>query len=91
MTKYRETKAKKVFAGLDKNVQTSIKSCIELYAEANVRKDEVASAGWCSRIAGMIDCLCELKIINIDQMILLNEYAIEQAWKKTEEMQKGVA
>ena len=91
MTKYMETKAKKIYAGINKDIQSKINACIELYAEANVINDESKATEWRSRIAGVLDCLCTLKIISINEMILLNEYAIKQAWKKTEEMQKGVA
>lgn len=91
MTKYMETKAKKIYAGINKDIQRKINACIELYAEANVINDESKATEWRSRIAGVLDCLCTLKIISINEMILLNEYAIKQAWKKTEEMQKGVA
>lgn len=91
MTKYRETKAKKIFAGLNAQVKSDINACIELYAEANAINDEIKSSEWVSRIAGITDCLCALEIININEMILLNEYVIAMAWKKTEEIQKGVA
>jgi hypothetical protein len=62
-----------------------------LYAEANAINDESRATEWRSRIAGVLDCLCTLKIISIKEMILLNEYVIAMAWKKTEEIQKGVA
>jgi hypothetical protein len=91
MTKYMETKAKKIYAGINKDIQSNINACIELYAEANAINDESRATEWRSRIAGVLDCLCTLKIISIKEMILLNEYVIAMAWKKTEEIQKGVA
>ena len=54
MKKYRETKAKKIFARLDGRVQRHIESCIELYARDNAKDNEVNAAGWRNRIAGVL-------------------------------------
>ena len=71
MKKYRETKAKKILAGIKCGVQMDIKACIQLLAESTARNDEPKSTEWVSRIAGITDCLCALEIINIKEMMLL--------------------
>lgn len=90
MTKNEETKAKKILAGLTK-VNSDINACIQLFAEAEAKNDEIKSTEWLSRLAGITDCLCALEIISIKEMMLLNEYAINQAGEKAEKIKKGLA
>jgi hypothetical protein len=89
MKKYRETKAKKIFAGLENRIQRHIEVCIDLYAEANAKDDEVKATEWRGNIAGLLDCLYMMDVITIKEEMLLNEYAISQAWDKAEEIKNG--
>ena len=91
MKKYRENKAKKIFAGLSGRVQRHIESCIELYAKANAKDDKVAATEWRARIAGVLTGLTMMDVITIKEEMLLNEYAISQAWDRAEEIQNGAA
>lgn len=91
MKKYRETKAKKIFAGLSGRVQRHIESCIELYARDNAKDNEVNAAGWRNRIAGVLTGLQLMGVITIKEEMLLNEYAISQAWDRSEEIKNGAA
>ena len=89
MKKYREYKAKKIFAGLEERIQRSINSCIRLYAKANASGDEVKASQWRSRIAGVLECLEMMNVITIREEMLLNEYTISRAWDMTEEIKNG--
>ena len=89
MKKYRETKAKKIFAGLENRIQQHIEACIDLYAEANAKDDKVNATQWRCRIVGLLDCLYMMDVITIKEEMLLNEYAISQAWDKAEEIKNG--
>ena len=91
MKKYRETKARKIFAGLSGRVQRHIESCIELYAKANAKHDKVAATEWRARIAGVLTGLTMMDVITIKDEMLLNEYAISQAWDRAEEIKNGAA
>ncbi len=91
MKKYRETKAKKIFAGLEERIQRRINSCIGLYAKANASGDEVKASQWRSRISGILECLEMMNVITIREEMLLNEYAINQAWDRAEEIKNGAA
>ncbi len=91
MKKYRERQAKKIFAGLENRIQRHIEACIDLYAKANAKDDKVNATQWRCQIAGFLDCLYMMDVITIKEEMLLNEYAINQAWDIAEEIKNGVA
>lgn len=91
MKKYRERQAKKIFAGIDCEVQRGINACIILWAEAKKGNDEINAAEWDGRIAGTLSCLHDLKILSIQEVMLVREYTVSQMWEKLENMLNGAA
>ena len=91
MKKYRERQAKKIFAGIDFKVQSSINAYITLWAEAKMVNDETRATEWDGRTAGTLDCLHDLKILSIQETLLVREYTISQMWDKLENMRNGAA
>lgn len=91
MKQYRKRQAKKIFAGIDWNVQGSINACITLWVEAKMANDETRAAEWDGQIVGTLDCLHDLKILSIQETLLVREYTISQMWEKLENMLNGAA
>ena len=91
MKKYRERQAKKIFAGIDFKVQSSIDVYITLWAKAKKSQNEIKAAEWDGMIVGTLDCLHDLKILSIQETLLVREYTISQEWEKLENMRNGAA
>lgn len=91
MKKYREYQARKIYARLDRMVQSGINACITLWAEAKKGNDEIKAAEWDGRITGTLDCLNDLQILSIQEMLLVREYTVSQMWEKLEDMRNGAA
>ena len=91
MKKYRERQAKKIYAGIDWKVQNSINAYITLWAESKKSKNEIKAAEWDGMIVGTLDCLHDLKILSIQETLLVREYTISQMCDKLENMRNGAA
>ncbi len=91
MKKHREYKAKKIMGKFEGNVRQFFESHISLYAKAIAENNQERANTWQSRIAGALDMMNELKMISINEMLLLNEYAICQAHEKADEIKNGAA
>lgn len=53
--------------------------------------DETRAVEWDGRIAGTLSCLHDLKILSIQEEMLVREYTVSQMLEKLENMRNGAA